>query len=61
MVHAFGIFAIKMYFLITKIIELNLGFEPIKNAPNLYIEWKGDWCYQSYELHIVHISFNVTF
>jgi hypothetical protein len=23
--------------------ELDLGFEPIKNAPNLHIEWKGDW------------------
>ncbi len=43
MVHVFGIFIILFYFLIAKRIELNLGFKPIKNAPNLHIDWKGDW------------------
>jgi hypothetical protein len=51
----------KVYLKFVKKIEFNLGFEPIKNAPNLHMEWKGDWWYQWYELHIVHISFNVTF
>jgi hypothetical protein len=30
-------------FLNAKRIELNLGFETIKNAPNLHIKLKGDW------------------
>jgi hypothetical protein len=50
----------KIYFLIVKRVELNLGW-PIKNAPYLHIDWKGAWCYQSYELHIMHLSFKVTF
>ncbi len=33
----------KYIFLNCQKIELNLGFEPIKNAPNLHIEWKGGW------------------
>jgi hypothetical protein len=34
---------VQFIFLIVKRIEINLGFEPIKNAPNFHIEWKGDW------------------
>jgi hypothetical protein len=32
----------KYIYLIAKKIKLNLGFEPIKNAPNLHIKLKGD-------------------
>jgi hypothetical protein len=43
MVRVFDISARKCISKLLKRIELNLGFEPIKNAPNLHIEWKGYW------------------
>jgi hypothetical protein len=33
----------KNLYLIAKRIKFNLGFEPIRNAPNLHIKLKGNW------------------